>query len=832
MNNPLFEPRSSTAEEAGPNITPTTPGDASIRADQESASNGDAPFTLDDTNALFDYVRKLSPRRLTVLTGLFLAAVAALLVIKMLDEDQARRTETELRLARTVQNGAASMNIDIMTGLAPGTQLGQDLPPGAVATFYHLSENGSIIATAGPESKVSLDPLTIATLPLDINGSLILDFAKQPIAASWQALDNDEYLMAVTPARDMFLRQPLWIGYAVLLGAITLLSASLMRAFIRQNAAAYDAAEALSGFIRINDALKNGRCCPWYFNELTRKVLLSRSLLEPLGLGARDRYFSLQELTSLIHPKDLRAALGIFTGEKKGVFEGVARLRRAGGGWSQIMIRTDAQATRRHRSGIAFDISDIELGQQLAPALTEADKQPPVMVSGSIGDYTDQLRDGINTIPDALVLWDDEGKLLCWNKRFASLFRFPAGNDDDYADGKDLTKSLTVGLNAEEVIDRAGGGKDIIRQYFCPEAEVAKASVEVGLSGDRWVRIMRRTTEQGGVVCLASNITDQKRRARAYIKRERQLERTVADLEKSRRELSETTHNYALERRRAEDASRSKSEFLANMSHELRTPLNAINGFSEVMQSELYGPLGNGKYKEYVDDIHTSGRHLLELIDDILDMSRIEAGRLQLDAKRIELDRILNESIRLVTRRADEAAVTFTASVNNAPPIWADQRATKQVILNLLANALKFTAEGGSVKLVTEADLDSVSILIIDTGTGIAPDHLTKLGNPFEMGETEFAKSRQGSGLGLALSKSLMEMQGGLLALASQSGKGTIACATFPRRDGAKVRLPQSIRKDAYLLTDPTGAKRQSSQSPSMSDADAKVQKSRIQAAE
>ena len=292
-----------------------------------------------------------------------------------------------------------------------------------------------------------------------------------------------------------------------------------------------------------------------------------------------------------------------------------------------------------------------------------------------------------------------------------------------------------------------------------------------------------------------------KRRARAQKKKERELQLTVEDLEGSRKELSEANRKYEYEKYRAEEASRSKSEFLANMSHELRTPLNAINGFSEVMQSELYGPLGDMKYKEYVADILASGRHLLELIDDVLDMSKIEAGRLTLEPKRVELERALNESVRLVAKRASDAGVKLTASIGHAPPVWADARAIKQVTLNLLSNAIKFTPRGGEITLTAEADLDGVTVIVADSGNGIERAQLKKLGAPFQLAENHFSRSRNGSGLGLALSKSLMELQGGILALASQPSKGTVACATFPRRQDAKVRLPQFVRKEAFVLT-------------------------------
>jgi two-component system cell cycle sensor histidine kinase PleC len=182
-------------------------------------------------------------------------------------------------------------------------------------------------------------------------------------------------------------------------------------------------------------------------------------------------------------------------------------------------------------------------------------------------------------------------------------------------------------------------------------------------------------------------------------------------------------------------------------------------------------------------------------------MSRIEAGKLTLEPRRIELERILDECVRLVSKRASDAGVKLTASVGHAPAVFADPRAVKQVALNLLSNAIKFTPEGGEVTLTAEADLDGVTVIVADNGAGISKENLARLGQPFELIEDHAGKSLKGAGLGLALSKSLMEMQGGLLAIASQEKRGTVACASFPRRRDARVRLPQFVRAEAHVLT-------------------------------
>ncbi|MEL7486794.1 MAG: ATP-binding protein, partial [Pseudomonadota bacterium] len=583
-------------------------------------------------------------------------------------------------------------------------------------------------------------------------------------------------LVAAAPAADFYQRTPVWFPYALLLTAIALVTGSLMLAFTRQSRAAAEAARAVSALRRATEAMAAGRSSTWRYDGRARAVALSQSFLEPLGLGSRDRIFSLQEISALVHPSDLRAALAIFTGDTSGVTEGVVRLREPGGAWSRAYLRTSLEATRTERVGVAIDLTgakSISAGAAIAEA---------------------RLKDAIESIPEAFVLWDSHGRLAAWNKRFAGVFRLERD-------------ALSAGMSSKDVAGAARAGGDIVARYFGPEAPLDEQSVEVALKGDRWLHISRRRTAEGGLVCIASNVTDIKRRARAQKRKEQQLKRTVEELEGSRKDLSDTMRKYAFEKHRAEEANRSKSEFLANMSHELRTPLNAINGFSEIMLSELYGPIGDDKYKDYVNDILSSGQHLLELIDDILDMSKIEAGRITLDRRQIDLERLLKESARLVEKRARDKNVSLAVSVAHAPAAWADARAVKQVALNLLSNAVKFTEAGGEITLTAEADLDAVTIIVADSGRGIAPEKLDRLGAPFDGAETYAPTAGKGAGIGLALSKSLMELMGGVLAIASEPGKGTVACAALPRRPDARVRLPQFIRSEARVLTDPGAPK-------------------------
>ena len=718
-------------------------------------------------------INALSPFRVALLTGAFMAIVGVLFVIETTETASLRATETALRLERAASDGADAMNIAIMTG-APAKDVLNAALPGGDGAIYHLNAKGDILATAGRTDIVALPADALHGLALNARGATELGAQGGKIAVSWRPLDNGEALLAAAPARDIFNRTPAWITYAVMLAALGVVVMSLMAAFIRQSRAAETAAGAMTAFADFKAALAGGRCSPWFYENKDRSVSFARAFLEPLGLGARDRRFTLREISAVLHPEDLRLAMAVISGEPSGVTEGVVRFRNPAGAWSRAYLRTAGDATRFSRAGVAFDLSG---AKGLAPGVALAETR---------------LKDAIEAIPDAFAIWDANGRLAISNKRFAATFRIPA-------------KFATAGASANDLAACAGAGGDVLLAHFGPLRDGAENATEVALPGGRWAHVSRRRTAEGGTVAIGGDVTDLKKRAAAQKKKERMLQKTVADLEASRRDLSETMQKYQYEKYRAEEANRSKSEFLANMSHELRTPLNAINGFSEVMQSELYGPLGDVKYGEYVNDILASGRHLLELIDDVLDMSKIEAGRLVLEPKSVGVEKILNEAVRLVSKRAGDAGVKLTAAVGHAPPVWGDPRAIKQVTLNLLSNAIKFTPKGGEVTLTAEADLDGVTIIVADSGAGIDRAAMKKLGEPFTLTDTSVVREGEGAGLGLALSKSLMEMQGGILALVSERGKGTVACAAFPRRKDAKVRLPQFMRKDAYVMTAPPG---------------------------
>ena len=247
-------------------------------------------------------------------------------------------------------------------------------------------------------------------------------------------------------------------------------------------------------------------------------------------------------------------------------------------------------------------------------------------------------------------------------------------------------------------------------------------------------------------------------------------------------ELEQAKLNSDEARRRAESANLAKSRFLATMSHELRTPLNAILGFSEVMKGELFGPHGVPAYKEYANDIHVSGQHLLMLINEILDLSRVEAGRYDLKEEAVSLPAVVEDCCRLLSMRAKTRNLTITEALDrDLPRIWADERAVRQVALNLLTNAIKFTPQGGSVAVkVGWTGSGGQYVSIKDTGPGIPPEEIPVVLSSFGRGSLAHKNAEEGTGLGLPIVKGLVELHGGQFRLTSKVRQGTEVVVILP----------------------------------------------------
>jgi signal transduction histidine kinase len=276
---------------------------------------------------------------------------------------------------------------------------------------------------------------------------------------------------------------------------------------------------------------------------------------------------------------------------------------------------------------------------------------------------------------------------------------------------------------------------------------------EVRLKDGRIFEIRKERARDGGVVDLLTDVT-----------RARQVE---SDLRHAKEQ--------------AEVANRAKSEFLANVSHELRTPLNAIIGFAEMMAGQMLGPIAP-KYQEYAADIRDSGGHLLALINDILDMARIESGRLTLHEETVDLGIAIDSCARLIAERARRGGVAVELRIERSTTrLHADERMVKQIVLNLLSNAVKFTPRGGRVTIEAGCDVDGrIALETSDTGIGMTRDEITKALTPFHRSESAFSRRFEGTGLGLPITKSLAEAHGASLEITSQPGIGTRCAVIFP----------------------------------------------------
>jgi two-component system, cell cycle sensor histidine kinase PleC len=514
---------------------------------------------------------------------------------------------------------------------------------------------------------------------------------------------------------------------------------------------------------RIDTALNRGRCGLWDWDLARGRIFWSHSMFAILGLTPKDDLLTFGEVSTLVHPDDIKLydlATQLADAKTHSV-DHAFRMRHADGHWIWLRARCELVRQRGepgdHLIGIAVDITE---QKNLVERTLAADLR---------------LRDAVETIPEAFVVWDADNRLVLCNSNFQALHNLP-------------DESVEAGTPYEIVI--AAGSKPIVRNRLTnqgpalPGARTFEAQLEDG----RWLHISERRTKDGGYVSVGTDITALKLHEEKLMQSEKRLMATVSDLRQSQQtleyqteQLADLAEKYAEEKTRAEDANQAKSKFLANMSHELRTPLNAIIGFSEIMESGMFGALGADKYHEYCRDIRHSGQFLLEVINDILDMSKIEAGRMKLDLEDIELDRILTEAMRVVSSRAEDKRVELSAEIAPALFFKADRRALKQIALNLLSNAVKFTPEGGRVTVGGRLSGGAITVAIQDTGIGIEKEALKKLGRPFEQVESQLTKSHQGSGLGLAIAKSLVELHGGAMRIRSAPGKGTLVVVRLPR---------------------------------------------------
>ncbi|MGD0761871.1 MAG: ATP-binding protein [Roseiarcus sp.] len=725
-----------------------------------------------------------------MVAALFLIALVALAFQHLRGESEralsAAAHELDLRattLARSLDEAlAASPSLPPADVLRAVLAANSDLRPGVAAL---ADSSGLVIASEPPLGlgETTLTNLLGASEPLTIlaerAGALRVETAdgKDQFAAvrnlrstAGQVAFAEPVSELLAPWRQSALTTILLLGSAVL----AFLGAAGAYALQWRAARAHERGDATLR-AHVDLALNRGRCGLWNWDLARGRVAWSKSMFEMLDLQPSSRDLSIGELQAMIHPDDenLAALAERALQARLSSVDFEFRMRNRQGEWVWLRKRADLVEDSTSGAwrlvGAAVDVSDQKRQAEISATADQ------------------RLRDAIDAISEAFVLWDSSNRLVLCNSKYQRLHNLP---DDAIRPGAAYSDLAALGaaplVDREAVVDPGepapGGG--------------SAKTYEARLADGRWLQVNERRTRDGGYVSVGTDITALKEHEQQLVKSEQLLLATVAQLRQSRRSLEaqaqqlvDLADRYHEQKAQAEMANRAKAEFLANMSHELRTPLNAIIGFSQLMEGETFGALGSEKYREYCSHILASGQYLLNVFSDVLDMSRLESGRVRLKHAQFKVERAVNKAVLDVAQIAREKRVSIDVEVNRADALDADPAAVERILVTLLRNAVKFSPEGGVVTIGAQAFTDQIYFYVEDSGAGIASDDLSRLGRPFEQADTTMANGMKGSGLGLAIANSLVELHGGALRINSKPGEGTLVLVSLPK----SARGPRAV---------------------------------------
>ena len=483
------------------------------------------------------------------------------------------------------------------------------------------------------------------------------------------------------------------------------------------------------------------------YDDISR---LSFDMIWETGPDFSLTYFS-PRVTDVLgfHPRELIGRNLLTLGSFESTEDVVTRKRRSPFRDSALSItHRDGRIRRLKLSGLPIFSEDNGTFCGYRGTATDVSAETEARESANIS--RERQTTAIENISEGFALYDRRNQMVLCNNRFRE---YLVGAQHVLFPGAPLHGILHA-LDERGIIRGPENAVDAWLDLRARAIREGEGAIEINLSSGRWLRVTDRPTEDGGIVSIVSDITEAKDREETL--------RTAKDL--------------------AEQGSRSKSEFLANMSHELRTPLNAIIGFSEIMRAETLGPVGSPRYIEYLDDIIESSQHLLGVINDILDVAKSEAGKTELNEEPVNMLGELQLTSRLFAEQAAEADVSLAIQMPDLmPKLMADQRKIRQILLNLVSNAVKFTPPGGSVTVSVSLEPDGgMTLVVADTGIGIDKDDIPRALSPFGQVESSLSRRYEGTGLGLPLTRALVECHGGTLELDSEPGKGTRVYARFP----------------------------------------------------
>lgn len=575
-----------------------------------------------------------------------------------------------------------------------------------------------------------------------------------------------------------------WRHHAGILGAILLCFGAVTIAFTgvfyaqREHT---DTARAGAQQMRLQfeNALEHGHCGLWDWRLGNASPILSNSMYRMLGLSNREP-LDRDAIQSRLHPDDQDLFERIEASARAGhsEFDYLFRMRHENQEWVSLRMRAvidpDTFAQNARLLGIVMDVTQERLAEE----------------EGHRADA--RLRDAIESISEAFVLWDENNRLVMCNSKYQSFH--------------DLSPELVQrGTAYKTLMAAASEPRVLIEIDRGTEPETGTRAYEAQFQDGRWLLISERHTRDGGYVSVGTDITARKLQEERLMDNERQLRITVTDLGNSREafrrqaaQLAELADRYLEQKAEAISANRIKAEFLANMNHEIRTPLNHIIGFAEMIEGEVYGPCGSPRYIEYARDIRLSGITLLGLISDVLDMARIEAGRVMLERQPTALGEILMRAAHDVRDAAEAKSITIEIEPDLSDragqrQVHVDGTAISQALAHLLRNGIRLSPVGGRVSVRARMAGDHVNLFVADTGCSLSAGDLGRMVDPFGHIDGMLDDGCKGSGLGVAIARSLVELHGGTMRLRSAPQMGSLVLIHLPiALEPVQLSLPMS----------------------------------------
>lgn len=631
---------------------------------------------------------------------------------------------------------------------------------GGHAGQSELNRPAALLLAYPTEFSILLRNQSLARTQL-ASGELVSMIARQPSGFNGM-------LVAIQPVDDELRpwRHHAWIIGAILasFGAVTI--AFTLVYYAQRNRTVVAGTNARQIRSQFEVALDHGRCGLWDWSLATNALIWSDSMYRMLGIAGNGT-LGRKDIEMLLHPEDRdlfeRIEQGARTGDCE--FDYLFRMQHQSSGWVWLRMRAvidDAVDTRSQRLlGIVMDVTRERIAEE----------------EGHRADA--RLRDAIESISEAFVLWDESNLLVMCNSKYQSFH----GLSPERVQRGAAYKALMAEAHEPRVLIEIDRGSEL---------DSGARSYEAQFHDGRWLLISERHTKDGGYVSVGTDITARKLQEERLVENERQLRMTVTDLGNSREafrrqagQLAELADRYLEQKAEAIGANRAKAEFLANMNHEIRTPLNHIIGFSEVIATEVFGPCASPRYVEYARDIHQSGISLMALISDILDMARIEAGRVSLDRSPTSLGTLLERATTDVQGTADAKGIRIEIEPDATEKtaqrlIHVDATAISQALAHLLRNSIRLSPLGGKVSIRARMNGNHVNIFVADTGCPISAGDLGKMADPFGHIDGMLQDGCKGSGLGVPIARSLIELHGGTMRLRSSQRIGSLIMVHLP----------------------------------------------------